>query len=265
MVRIGSYTILKQLSEGSFGRTYLGEHHSLGIKACLKQEKTGDPLYQKLFRTEAMLLAKLHHESLPAFRDYYEDPSDPLIGQIIVMSFIEGKTITQIVQNDGAVADEHIAWILQRLLRVLGYMHYYGVVHSDIKPDNVILRPEEHHAVLVDFGLCAVRPDAHTLPMGGTEHYIAPEYLGGSPPSPSGDIYSLGKVGIYLAGGNVATGQLPDDMNDAMKKFLLRLTKRDPDARPKNAWSAQDQLVRVREEAFGRTESTEVFRHRASK
>ena len=84
-MRIGEYDVVKQISEGTFGRTFLGVHHLLGEKVCIKQEKTGDPVYMDLFRKEAKLMWNLSHVSLPTSKAYYEEPD---FGQVFVMSFI---------------------------------------------------------------------------------------------------------------------------------------------------------------------------------
>lgn len=258
-IKIGSYKILRQISEGAFGRTYLGEHLLLRVPACVKQEKTGLPEYMKLFRDEARLLAKLHHEGLPGFQDYYEDAD---FGQAIVMSFVEGESLHGLTQKGGYVDDEHICWIVQRLLEILTYMHYLGVVHCDIKPENVLLKVQDHQVVLVDFGLCAVRPDAASLPKGGTEHYLPPEFLVGTSPVPASDLYSLGKTAVFMAGGDIRTGTLPADMRPELKSLIARLIRRDPDARPQSAAETHRELLAVRRKAFGRTESREMFKYR---
>lgn len=261
-MNIGSYQLVKQIGEGSFGRTYLAKHLKLGLQVCLKQEKTGDPIFKKLFEEEARALARLHHESLPSFMDYYDDP-DPAIGQMIAMSFVAGDSLTKVVEKGGPVADEHVCWILQRLLRVLGYMHYHGVVHCDIKPENILLQLKEHNAVLVDFGLVADRPTAQTKPKGGTEHYLPPEFTNGTAPRPESDLYSLGKVGVFLLGGHVGTGSVPGDVDARLRSFLLPLIRQDPAARPRNAMALHDELIALRQVMYGRATTSDLFRFRS--
>ncbi|MDP3771727.1 MAG: serine/threonine-protein kinase [bacterium] len=261
-MRIGSFDVIRQISEGSFGRTYLGQHARLQESACIKQEKTGTPEFMRLFRDEAALLWRLHHVSLPAMRDYVEE-SD--VGQCIVMSFIEGANLEDIVTRDGPIDDEHLCWILQRTLDALSYLHHLGIVHCDVKPQNVILDIPEHNAVLVDFGLSAVAPTAQTKSKGGTRFFLPPEFLIGRPPLPASDLYSLGMTAVFITGGNVATGVLPKDMRPELRTFIETMIRQDPLARPQDARQLNQNLTALRRSVFGRTATREAFKHRNKK
>lgn len=256
---IGQYEVLKKIGEGSFGRTFAGRHRILGMPACIKQERTGDPVYQKMFREEAMLLARVHHVSLPALRDYLELPD---FGQIIVMSFIAGENLRKKVECEGPIDDEHIAWILQRTLDALSYLHFQGIVHCDVKPENIILHLEEHNAVLVDFGLGIANPTAETIAKGGTEAYMPPEFGNGHPPIPASDIYSLGKTAIFLAGGDPHAGTMPRDMHREFAECIRAMIRKDPLARPQDARAVSRALTGIRRRIFGRTETIELFKLR---
>lgn len=258
---IGQYEVLKKIGEGNFGRTFEGRHRILGTPACIKQERTGNPVYMKLFREEATLLARIHHVSLPAFRDYLELPD---FGQVIVMSFIAGENLRKKVSEEGAIDDEHITWIAQRALDALSYLHFRGIVHCDVKPDNLILHLEEHNAVLVDFGLGIANPDATTLAKGGTESYVPPEFENGLPPIPASDIYSLGKTLVFLAGGNPQTGTLPKNMHPQLAECVRAMIRKDPLARPQDAHSLSRAITEIRRRIFGRTETIEIFKLRST-
>src|SRR3972149_6180492 len=155
MNMIGNYTIIKQIGEGGFGRTYEARHVILGEKACLKQNINITPADEALLRNEAKLLWNVHHHSLPTLRDYFlaEDSS-----AVLAMSFIEGKTLEHSVKKHKAIDSEDVAWVTQRLLNALHYLHSMGVIHGDVKPTNVIVQPNMHNAVLVDYGLSSIHP-----------------------------------------------------------------------------------------------------------
>ncbi|OGL95414.1 hypothetical protein A2348_02085 [Candidatus Uhrbacteria bacterium RIFOXYB12_FULL_58_10] len=255
-MRLGPYRVIRQISEGSFGRTFYAEHATLGVPVCVKQEKTGDPEFMRLFREEARLLWDIRHSSLPTLKDYMELPD---AGQIMVMSFIAGEELQSVIERRGHVADEHMCWILQRLLDALSYLHYHGVVHGDVKPANVILDIEHHDAVLVDFGLFVGRPDALTKAKGGTPLFVAPELVEGKPPIPASDIYALGATALAMAGGNLHSRATPPDMNPELAAMIRRMLRHDPLARPQDARGLNHEITTLRLAAFGRTSTREAF------
>lgn len=258
-MRIGSYIVERQISEGAFGRTFLGRHATLGVPVCLKQEKTGDPQFVELFREEARLLWDIHHTSLPTLKDYLEHPD---FGDVAVMSFIQGESLNTILRTRGEIDDEHICWILQRVLDALSYLHYHRIVHCDIKPANIILDIPTHNAVLVDFGLALVGSLASSRAKGGTPHFIPPEFILGLPPIPASDLYSLGMTAIAMAGGNVHNGAFPSDMLPELTAFIRRMIRRDAAARPQDARELNHEMTKLRQSVFGRCSTREEFKLR---
>lgn len=256
------YKVVKKIGEGSFGTTYLGEHRMLREPVCIKElraEAAVDPMFRSMFLEEAKMLWRVHHVSLPVLRDYIDHPD---YRPVMVMSFIEGDNLQKTVSEHGPIDDEHVMWILQRLLGAISYLHYQGIVHCDIKPSNVILHTQEHNAVLVDFGLCVRNPGATTLPKGGTEFYIPPEFVSGLPPIPASDIYSLGKTALFLSGGDPRTGLPPKDMNRPLQDLLRSMTLHDSMARPYDARLLSQQITAIRLKVYGRTETREEFKLR---
>ncbi len=258
-MNIGSYTVEHKITEGAFGRTFLGRHRLLREPVCIKQEKTGNPTYIRLFREEAKLLWNIHHASLPTLKEYLET-SD--YGAVAVMSFIAGDNLQKIVSEQGAIDDEHICWILQRVLDALSYLHFHRIVHCDIKPANIVLDIPVHNAVLVDFGLSLQDPNARSQAKGGTPFYLPPEFQQSLPPIPASDLYSLGMTAVFISGGNILNGSLPTDMHTDLRALIASMIRRDPLARPQDARVLNRQLTQIRQRAFGRTQSTEAFRLR---
>lgn len=255
MKTIGNYQIIKTIAEGAFGRTYYAEHKELRVPVCIKQESTGDSIYQSWFREEARLLWDVCHPSLPTLKDYFESPD-----QIMVMSFVQGDSLDKVVAKNGFIDDEHICWILQRCLDALSYLHYKGIVHCDIKPQNIILHIKEHNAVIVDFGLCTIKPGAQTKPKGGTQYYMPPEYPLGKPPLPAGDIYSLGKVAVYLSGGNPASGNMK--VVEPLASLLQKMIRQDPLTRPQDARELSAEILDIRKSIWGRTSTLEEIKYK---
>jgi len=268
---IGNYKVKKQIGEGAFGRTFKGVHKLLKVTACIKQEKTGEKPYTELFREEAAILAKLRHPSLPSFIDYLEEPLP--VGQILILSFIEGVPLDEFVRteinSDGEpivkkpIDDEHICWIVDRLLSALSYLHgRWQIVHCDMKPGNIILDVEDHNASIIDLGMAAWKPDEWSKSKGGTPGFLPPEFSSGFPPIPASDIYSLGKIICSISGGDPLRGSLPDDMNPELKKFFEPWIRHDPKQRPQNCDKLRTDLMKLRRKVFGSSTCKEKFKFR---
>jgi serine/threonine protein kinase len=251
---IGNYTMLKQLGEGGFGRTYLARHKHLGEYACIKQNIGISPEDEALLLREAKILWNLHHHSLPTLRDFLalEDGSF-----VLVMSFVKGKDLAAIITEDypDGLDPEHACWIAQRLLNALHYMHFNGIIHGDVKPQNIIIKTEEHNALLVDFGLSAVRPGRKTCCEGYTEAFAAPEQMDGKPPIPETDIYSLGLSMLYALGGNIKAKTYPSHVPQPLQEFFNQMILHDIKKRPPTALSLVKPLSDLREKVFGRRSS----------
>ena len=126
-ITLGNYEIVRQIAEGGFGRTYEARHRILGEKACVKQNLHVSKDDEKLLREEARLLWNIHHYLLPAMRDYFPAPDGSFI---MVMSFVEGKTLEDAVKKHQAIHPEDVCWVTQRTLNALNYLHFEGIVHG---------------------------------------------------------------------------------------------------------------------------------------
>jgi eukaryotic-like serine/threonine-protein kinase len=259
-MQVGSYKVIKQIGEGAFGRTFYAEHVDLGEKApvCLKQNKIDDPEFNKMFRDEALLLWNIPHPGLVSVKDFYEGPE---FHQVMVMTYAEGANLQELVEKNGPVDYEHTCWVMQRLLDAISYLHYRGIVHCDIKPNNIIIRTAVHEAILVDFGLYVENPGADTVAKGGTEFFIPPEFALGLPPLPASDIYSLGKTILYMIGGNQNTSAFPKGVPDDFKRIVSSMIRRDSLKRPQDAKSLIGDVFRFRKSFYGRTAAPDEFNY----
>jgi len=230
MASIGNYKIIKQIGEGGFGRIFQAEHILLEEKACLKQNKNASPEDAEMLRHEAKLLWKLdEYHSIPSTKDFIELEKDNCV---LVLNYIDGKTLEEIVAEKSRIHPEDVCWITERLLGALCYCHYNGVVHSDVKPENIFIEPKKHDIKLIDFGLAAYKPKSSTHPKGYTPRYAAPELVNGKPPIPETDIYGAGITMLYALGGDVAKKTIPDDTPKEIADFCNNLIKYDPTERP---------------------------------
>jgi len=273
MPRVGSYKILSQLGEGAFGRTFKGEHTILKIPVCIKQEKTGQAPYTELFREEAAIIARLRHPSLPSFMDYLELPAPT--GQVLILSYVEGEPLDKVVKTatstDGTVSarkpidDEHVCWIVDRILSALSYLHgRWRIIHCDLKPANIILDVPDHNATVVDLGMAFLKPIEWSKAKGGTPGYLPPEFGTGLPPIPASDIYSVGKIVCFITGGDALKGEFPSNMRSKLKQFFEPWIRHDPKQRPQNADQLRSELAKLRKKVFGRNVCQEEFKFRNS-
>lgn len=252
---LGNYSVIKQIGEGGFGRTYEARHTFLDEKACLKQNINLTKEDEELLRQEAKLLWRIHHHSLPTVRDYFKADDGSCI---LAMSFIEGKGLEKCVEKHKAIHPEDISWMTQRLLQALHYLHSFGIIHGDVKPPNIIVQPEVHNAILVDFGLSTIKPTKKSSATGYTSMFAAPEIIQGKPPIPESDIYGLGLTMIYALGGDPISKSIPDYVPKLLGDFFNSMVRYDPMERPN--WKKQDLVARlsdIRLEVFGRRHSTE--------
>lgn len=255
--KIGSYKIIKQIGEGGFGKTFLSHHVNFGdkVKACIKVNL--DPQDQGLMREEANLLFEVHHMSLPTCREYNEFSGG---FSALAMSFIDGKNLADIVEGRRksglSLEAEHVCWMMERNLGALGYLHMMGIVHADVKPQNDIIRPQDHNAILVDMGFSKKNPGRHTTPVGYTNFFTPPEIvLGNKPPIPETDIYSLGVTALYAFGGDFRSLTFPGNIPQELTRFFGKFILREPLKRPNDAYALMDELSDIRLKVFGQRHS----------
>ena len=264
----GKYRIVNKIAEGAIGVTYKAEHIELpGSFVCIKHAKQISPEYEEVMSHEAQAMWDLRHHAIPAIRDYVrlDDGSVAL-----VMGFVEGPTLHDLVEQKGPIEAEDVAWIAERILNALKYLHYNGIIHGDLKPKNIIVQPSSHEVVLVDFGLAAVRPDDTAASLGYTPHFGSPESKKGLPLIPESDFYSLAATMLFAFSNDleaVARRRVPSDLPDPLCDLLRRLLQTNPLDRPN--WSTEtldDTLIAARQASFGRRRSgMKPIRHKKIK
>ena len=250
---VGGYRILEEIAEGGFGKTYKAEHITTGCLVCIKHASEVSDSDTEMLLEEARSVWDLRHWGIPAMRDIIKMPDGSLA---LVMSYVPGPTLAQVLEmpdyKDG-LDPEHVAWITERILNILKYLHLNGVVHGDVKPANVIIQPSHHTVVLVDYGLSCVRPTSKDGAKGYTPYFAAPEQIEGKVPLPESDFFGLGMSMIFALGGDVEYVKVPGTTPDAMCALIKRLLKRDLLSRPN--WAKEDlceTIQAVRKADFGR-------------
>lgn len=253
---IGPYKILGTIAEGGFGRTYKAEHSILKELVCIKDCFNISALDTEMLIQEAKAVWDLRHYALPAMRDFIRLDDGRVV---LVMSYIPGMTLEQIVKKVGAIDYEHVCWISERIINAFNYMHRSGVVHGDVKPQNIIIQEDRHMAVLVDFGLSAVKPTSKCEAKGFTPYFAPPEEIEGKPLLPESDYYSLGMTILYALSGGieyVERKMVPADVPDPLCNFIKKLIVKSVSGRPQYPKDdLGDMIVDVRQKIFGRRRS----------
>jgi len=214
------YRIVSLLGQGGMGAVYRAWDTRLDVPLALKEMAPQPGLdphalaqLRQQFRQEAQLLARLNHAHLVRVSDFFEEGSNAYL----VMDFVEGESLASRIEREGALPENDVVVWAGQLLDALAYCHAQGVIHRDVKPQNVILRPDGR-ALLVDFGLVKLwdpgDPRTKTAMRGmGTPEYAPPEQYSvrGQHTDPRSDLYSLGAT-LYHA----LTGQAPLSATDRM-------------------------------------------------
>jgi len=254
--QIGSYRLIEQIAEGGFGRTYKAEHVGLREMVCIKDCFNISPQDTQILINECKATWDLRHYAIPAMRDLIQTDDGRVL---LVMSYIPGPTLEQLIKKMGVIDAEHVSWISERIMNACMYLHRNGVVHGDIKPQNVIVQPDKHMAVLVDYGLSMVNPTSKDGSKGYTPFFASPEAIEGKPLIPESDYYSLGMTMIFALSGKVEYVErklVPGDVPDELCVFIKRMIAKSVDNRPQYLKEdIVDTFVGVRENVFGRRRS----------
>jgi TonB family protein len=204
MIEIPGYTVLRLLGHGGMATVYLAQQKSLGREVALKiliPALASDPVATERFLREARVSAKLHHPNIVAIFDVGVHEGVPYMS----IAYEPGGTVAGSLQ---ARSDPKVALrIIRDIATALDYAHRQGVIHRDVKPENILLR-HDGTCVLSDFGIAhAFEAQTGLTREGtsvGTPHYMSPEQLRGEHVDARADIYSLGVVLFQLL-----TGELP--------------------------------------------------------
>ncbi|GIL15473.1 MAG: hypothetical protein BroJett039_06460 [Chloroflexota bacterium] len=210
------YQILRLLGQGGMGAVYLAFDQRLNQNVALKENTGGDA---RQFQAEAELLARLRHPNLPRVIDHFIEPNG---SQYLVMDYIEGEDLETLRQTRGALPEAQVRAWFDQILDAVTYLHSQGIIHRDIKPDNIKITPTGQ-AVLVDFGIAKIFQAGQytrTSQKFGSPGYASPEHYHGGTNQQS-DIYSLGAT-LYA----VLTGSPPPDAQSLEKGTAILVPPR---------------------------------------
>ncbi len=186
---------------GGSGAVYKADQIALGRTVAVKilnEDLSADARMIKRFRDEAMSASRLNHPNCVSIIDYGQS-SDGLL--YLAMEYVKGPTLTQLLVNENPLAVDRVIDICVQSLAGIEEAHLAGVVHADLKADNIILdqrRAGVDTVKIVDFGIArlvtGVAKDPEDRAISGTPEYMAPEVISGAPPSFASDIYAVGII-----------------------------------------------------------------------
>jgi len=275
---LDQYVVEAELGAGAMGTVYRARHAKLKRLVAIKvmhDHLTGEPTLLERFKREAKLAGKRNHTNVVSVPDFGERAN----GQpVTVMEFAKGHSLSSAMQ--GPMPVEHMLRLLDQLLHGLDHAHGVGLIHRDLKPDNVILTigdGGEEVARIVDFGIAVLRAPDESIEGGrltasgmivGTPQYMAPEQAKSEKTDHRADLYALGVMMYEMISGvtpfegsamEVALKKIDHDpppfsvraprvvVDRVIEAFMRRLLARDVSRRFPSARAALDVL-----EAYGR-------------
>ncbi len=223
---VGSqYRIVRLLGRGGMGAVFLAREESLDRLVAIKvlPEGSGDEETRERFRREARIAAQLNQPNVVPLLGF-GDVSRTLY---LVMGYVNGESLGARLRRDGKLGTDDARRVLADIADALDYAHRRGVIHRDIKPDNILIDDESGRALLADFGIARGTDKGGTVTrvgdVVGTPQYMSPEQARGGDLDGRSDLYSLGAVGFAML-----TGRAPFVGGTTQEVFLRRLTENAP-------------------------------------
>ncbi len=240
---LGQYRVVDHLGRGGMADVYKAYHDGLAVYRAIKvirSELITEGDFKARFSTEAKAVAKLRHPNIVQVQDFCAEEGR----YYMVMEYVEGKNLKQCIVDDGPIRPiEHAVNMIGQLASALHYAHQQGIIHRDIKPQNIII-DANGDPVLTDFGIAKLTASNTQLTQTGmsigTPAYMAPEQaLADRDIGPAADIYSLSVV-LY----ETLTGKVPFDADTPLATMLKAM--HDPLPLPKEVCGEiSDSLQRV--------------------
>ena len=217
-----------EIGRGGMGVVYRGLDVKLERPVAIKvlPEALGEVAeVRERFLREARTAAKLSHQNIVPI--YRADESAGVV--FIVMALVEGESLADRLSARGALPPRELVPLLRDVAAALDHAHAHGIVHRDVKPENILIERSTGRAMVTDFGIARVaeaKPLTATGQVLGTVHYMSPEQISGDPVDGRSDQYSLGVVAF-----RALTGRLPFDNESASAVLVAHVVKAPPKVR----------------------------------
>lgn len=228
MILGGRYQVIRELGTGGMARVYhardLNLQREVAVKV-LRDDLVEDPAFRARFLQEARAAANLLHPNIVTVYDFGHDPAR----YFIVMEYVQGTDLKTYLRRRGRLTLGEAVDLAIQISAGAGYAHRAGLVHCDLKPQNILVTADGR-AKITDFGiaraLASIQPDESSEVVWGSPQYMAPEQAAGGPPSPASDVYAIGVILFELL-----TGRLPFEAENAEELTRLHLSAPAPSPR----------------------------------
>ena len=267
----GKYELVARVGEGGMSVVYRARRVHIGDEVAVKvllQKFATDAVALTRFRREARAAASLYHPNIITIHDFGE-PTDPDGQAFIVMEFVKGAPLRELLHSEKQFPIERALRLMRGVCAGVGTAHRHGVVHRDLKPDNIlIIAPngdyEFESVKIVDFGFAKLVADTSAIPTGavvGTPQYMSPEQCLGEPLDARSDVYSLGVMFYEMISGQppftgtTVSGILSKQLSEPppplpsslliprkVSASIMQALAKDPEDRPQNATEFARQL-----------------------
>jgi serine/threonine-protein kinase len=218
----GRYSIDRELGRGGMGIVFLAKEVHLDRPVAIKllpPDRAGQPLLRERFLREARMAAKLSHPNIIPIHAVEETAGFVYY----VMAFVDGESLAHRVRERGPLSGTEGARVLREVAWALAYAHDQGIVHRDVKPDNILLETSTGRVLVADFGIAAAAGESGPDGIAGTPEFMSPEQALGGNVEARSDIYGLGATAYYAL-----SGQIPFDGQSATEILAKHVTEAPP-------------------------------------
>jgi len=262
------YQIIAKVASGGMGEVFRARDSVLGRDVAIKvlhRNLAGDQGFIERFRREARAAALLSHPNIVGVHDWGATTTGTYF---MVMEFVRGRNVRDILTHHGRLEPAQTVEILIQALAALDHAHRHGIVHRDVKPENILVTPEGQVKV-ADFGLARAYAESRVSQapgtVTGTVQYLAPEQVKGDPADPRTDLYATGVVAYELLTGTVpfhgetsvaiayqhlsdrvpAPSKAVHDVPPELDRIVLQATEKERDDRPATAADLRLDLIGI--------------------